>query len=102
MIARQRSTHVVVLPNMLAAISGLSPASAGSATPAMPAIAPAALAMIRRLIRLTPATSTTEYIIVMSREPTYGRVSPEAIVETSSFGTPTGRARIAVAITEEP
>ena len=69
----------------------------------MPAIAPAAFAMICAEIALTPAMSTTEYIIVTSTAPTYGRVSPEAIVDTISFGTPTGRARIAdVAIDEPP
>ena len=61
----------------------------------MPAIAPAAFAMIRAETRLTPAMSTTEYIIVTSTAPTYGRVSPDATVETSSLGTPTGSARIA-------
>jgi hypothetical protein len=39
--------------------------------------------------------STTEYIIVTSEAPTYGLVSPEATVETISFGTPTGSWRIA-------
>ena len=39
--------------------------------------------------------STTEYIIVTSTEPTYGLVSPEATVETISFGTPIGSSRIA-------
>ena len=69
----------------------------------MPAIAAAALAMIRAETRLTPEMSTTEYIIVTSTAPTYGRVSPEASVETISFGTPTGSARIArVAIDEPP
>ncbi len=43
-----------------------------------------------------PATSTTEYIIVMSLVPTCGRVSPDATVETINFGTPTGNARIAL------
>ena len=47
--------------------------------------------------------STTEYIIVTSTAPTYGRVSPEATVQTISFGTPTGSARIArVAIDVPP
>ena len=68
----------------------------------MPAIAPAAFAMIRAETRLTPEMSTTEYIIVTSTAPTYGRVSPEATVETSSFGTPTGSARIACAAIDEP
>ena len=51
--------------------------------------------MIRAETRLTPAMSTTEYIIVTSTEPTYGLVSPEATVETISFGTPIGSSRIA-------
>ena len=51
--------------------------------------------MIRAEIRLIPAMSTTEYIIVTSTEPTYGLVSPEATVETISFGTPIGSCRIA-------
>ena len=68
----------------------------------MPAIAPAAFAMIRAETLLTPEMSTTEYIIVTSTAPTYGRVSPEATVETSSFGTPTGSARIARAAIDEP
>ena len=45
--------------------------------------------------------STTEYVIVTSAAPTYGRVSPEASVETISFGTPTGSTRIACAAIEE-
>ena len=58
--------------------------------------------MIRAETRLTPEMSTTEYIIVTSTAPTYGRVSPDATVETSSFGTPTGSARIAWAAIDEP
>jgi len=46
--------------------------------------------MIFAEIVFTPAMSTTEYIIVTSTEPTYGLVSPEATVETISFGTPIG------------
>ena len=69
----------------------------------MPAIAAAAFARIRAETWLIPAMSTTEYVIVTSTAPTYGRVSPEASVETISFGTPTGSARIArVAIAEPP
>ena len=49
-----------------------------------------------------PAMSTTEYIIAMSEVPTYGRVSPEAIVETSILGTPTGSACIAAETIDEP
>ena len=67
----------------------------------MPAIAPAALVRIREEIWLIPEMSTTEYIIVTSVAPTYGRVSPEATVETMSFGTPTGRSRIACAAIDE-
>src|SRR4028119_1443808 len=37
----------------------------------------------------------------MSPPPREGRVSPEATVETMSFGTPTGRSRIACAAMEE-
>ena len=68
----------------------------------MPAAAAAAFVMIRAETRLTPAMSTTEYIIVTSTAPTYGRVSPEASVETISLGTPTGSARIARVAIEEP
>ena len=68
---------------------------------AIPAIAPAALVRIREEIWLIPEMSTTEYIIVTSVAPTYGRVSPEATVETMSFGTPTGRSRIACAAIDE-
>ena len=68
----------------------------------MPASAPAALAMIRAETRLTPAMSTTEYIIVTSTEPTYGLVSPDATVETISFGTPIGSSRIACVASAEP
>ena len=49
-------------------------------------------------MRFSPAMSTTEYSIAMSRVPTYGRVSPDATVETSIFGTPTGNARMALAL----
>ena len=41
--------------------------------------------------------STTEYISVTSLTSTYGAVLPEAIVETMTFGTPTGSVRIAAA-----
>src|SRR5918998_1158484 len=37
----------------------------------------------------------------MSTAPMYGLVSPDATVETMSFGTPTGRSRIARAATDE-
>ena len=94
-------THGVVTPNIVAPTSGFD-SRAGTAAPAIPAIAPAAFAMIRADTELTPEMSTTEYIIVTSTAPTYGRVSPEATVETISFGTPTGSARIARVPMEEP
>src|SRR3954470_17586599 len=40
--------------------------------------------------------------MVTSVAPTYGRVSPDATVETMSFGTPTGSSRIAAAAIEDP
>jgi hypothetical protein len=83
-----------VTPNIVAPTSGFA-SSSGTAPLTIPNIAPAAFAMIRADTRLTPAMSTTEYIIVTSTAPTYGRVSPDATVETRSFGTPTGSARIA-------
>ena len=82
-------------PNIEAPISGRSAPRSGTRPCTAPAIIPAALVMICAEIRLIPAMSTTEYIIAMSTAPTYGRVSPEATVETISFGTPTGSARIA-------
>ena len=60
----------MVTPNIVAPISGrVSPSSTGGA-PTMPAIAAAALARIRAEIELSPATSVTEAIIVMSEPPT--------------------------------
>jgi hypothetical protein len=91
-----------IVPNMVAAIRvfihlfSISPLT-------MPRIAPAALEKIVRLMRFSPATSTIEGIMVMSLVPTYALVSPEAIVVTINFGTPTGKARMAlVAITVPP
>src|SRR3712207_7196633 len=55
---------------------------------------------IRADTSLMPAMSTTEYVMVTSLAPTYGRVSPEASVETMSFGSPIGRSRIAAAATD--
>jgi hypothetical protein len=94
-------TPGVVTPNIDAPISGRC-SIAGTVACTMPAIAPAALVRIRAEIEFTPAMSTTEYIIVTSTAPTYGRVSPEARVETISFGTPTGSARMPVVTTDEP
>src|SRR5438128_5079040 len=102
-VPRARVTEGVVTPNIVAATSGrLSPAASPARAFAIPAAAPAALLRIRAEIRLIPAMSTTEYIIVTSTAPTYGRVSPEATVETISFGTPTGSCRIAWVTIEEP
>src|SRR5699024_8585610 len=42
-----------------------------------------------------PATSTIDGIITISLVPTYGCVFPEASVDTITFGTPIGKARIA-------
>src|SRR4051812_47338531 len=86
---------------MVAPISGRSPPSCGTRACAIPAIAPAAFVRIWAEIWLMPAMSTTEYIIVTSTAPTYGRVSPDASVETISLGTPTGRSRIACAAIDE-
>ncbi len=61
----------------------------------MPTRAWAAFARTRRLMRLRPLTSTTEYIMQMSRTPTYCLTWPLARVLTMSLGTPKGRARMA-------
>jgi hypothetical protein len=46
--------------------------------------------------------STTEYIMVTSLTSTYGSVLPDAMVETITLGTPTGRVRIAEVAIEVP
>ena len=63
-------TAWVVTPNIDAVTSGFSSPSGGTVACAIPASAPAALVMICAEILLTPAMSTTEYIIVTSTEPT--------------------------------
>ena len=68
----------------------------------MPAIAAAAFPRMGSEIALIPAMSTTEYIIAMSEVPTYGRVSPDATVETSSLGTPTGSPCMAAEMSDDP
>ena len=95
-------TAAVVTPNIEATTIGFSSPSGGTVAPAIPASAPAAFAMILAETRFTPAMSTTEYIIVTSTEPTYGLVSPDATVETISFGTPIGSCRIAWVTSAEP
>ena len=67
--ARTISTQGVVTPNMVSPMAGLSSA-AGASPRIMPASACAALASTTREMRLSPAISTTEYIIVMSLGPT--------------------------------
>ena len=63
-------------------------------------MAAAALARMRAETELMPATSTTEAASSMSLAPTIGRVSPAAMVDTISLGTPTGSARMASAAIE--
>ncbi len=94
-------THGVVTPNIVAPIRDF-PVAAGGRTFTMPAMAAAALARIREETAFIPEMSTTEGIIVTSATPTYGRVSPEATVDTSSFGTPTGKLFMAAAAMAEP
>ena len=72
--------------------SGLSPfrrfLASSTFTCAMPCAAPAALASTLRMKAFRPRMSPTENIIVMSEMPTYGEVSPDATVETITFGKP--------------
>src|SRR3979490_618370 len=97
-MARARSTQGVVLPNMLAVMTGrlpmavLSPSRACASPAAMPTIAHAALARILVEIRFRPAMSTTEYIMVMSLVPTKGRVSPDAMGVVVGVGNTSGTA----------
>ena len=89
-------TQGVVTPNMEAATMRRFVA-AGASCPTMPQMAPAALERIRRDNRFRPAISTGEYMSVTSLTPTYGATSPDATVETISFGTPVGNVCIAAA-----
>jgi hypothetical protein len=54
----------------------------------------AALPSTRREMRLRPAMSVTEYIIAMSEPPDVLADVPEATVDTITFGTPIGKARM--------
>jgi hypothetical protein len=45
-------------------------------------------------MELSPATSTIEGIMTMSLVPTYCDTLPEAMVDTMTFGTPIGKARM--------
>ena len=68
----------------------------------MPAIAWAALCRITRLSRFSPARSVTAGIIAMSETSTKGATSPEASVETMSFGRPSGSRRMPAVTIEVP
>ena len=99
------STHGVVTPNIDAAIKGFSSivSSASFSCPAtIPTIVNTAFLKIIFEILLMPATSTIDGIIKMSLVPTYLSTSPEAIVETISFGTPIGSFCIAGVTNEVP
>ena len=88
----------VVTPNMVAATRGFSSAVSGFRFPFIPTIPAMASTALRKMvleILLSPATSTMEGIMMMSLVPTYWDTFPEAMVETMSFGTPMGRARMA-------
>ena len=61
----------------------------------MPASAFAPLAKTCLEMRLSPWISVTEYIIMMSDEPTYSATSPDATVEIITLGIPIGSVRIA-------
>ena len=93
--AARRVTRGVVTPNIVNPIGGRSSRLAGIGLATMPAIALAALPSTCREMRLRPATSVTEYIMAMSEGPTYGATFDDATVDTISFGTPTGSARMA-------
>ena len=53
-------------------------------------------------MRFSPATSTTDGMNVMSFVPAKALTSPPPIVETITFGRPTGSARMAVVAIEVP
>ena len=95
-------TPGVVTPNIVTATSGASPRSPSTANWTIPAIAFAALASTRRETRLSPATSVTGWTSVRSDVPTNDRTSPDASVDTSSLGTPTGSERSTSETTVEP
>ena len=94
-------TQGVVTPNIVRPTAGRSIA-AGIEWDTIPASAWAALPSTCLDIRLRPATSVTECHMAMSAAPTYGATSPDATVETINLPTPTGRARIAAAMTAVP
>ena len=59
----------------------------------MPCAAPAAFASSRRVNVFTPSRSATENIIVTSFTSTYDDTSPDATVDTMTFGNPYGSVR---------
>ena len=95
----------MVTPNMVAATSGLESSCLGATCSSMPVIAATALLKIVAEKELMPATSTMEGNMAISDAPTYGEVSPDAMVDTITLGTPTGSLRmpaVAIAVPPEP
>ena len=97
-------TQGVVTPNMVRPMAGLVVVwlLSRGAFRIMPASAWAALDSTRSEMRLMPETSVTAYIMQMSAGPTYGLTSPEATVDTMTFGTPMGRRRMAAVASAVP
>ena len=95
-------TQGVVTPNIVRPRAGRVAAEAAIGCAIIPASACAALPSTRSLMRLMPCTSVTACIMQMSLGPTYGRVSPLAMVETITLGTPTGKARMAAVASVVP
>ncbi len=93
--------HSVVLPNMLAAMSGFS-SSTEIVDSTIPQMAPAARLKMTLDMRFKPAISTTLGIMAISFVPTYGDMLPLVIVDTISFGNPMGKALIAAAAMAVP
>ena len=95
----------MVTPNIVRPSAGFDASDAAAGCAIIPASACAAFASTFSLMRLMPCTSVTEYIMQMSLGPTYGRVSPLAIVETITLGQPIGSARmpcVAIEVPPEP
>ena len=69
-MARAAVTQAVVLPNMLATITGRSWDSGAGRPATIPQMAPAARLSRRREMRLSPETSTMLGNMTMSRPPT--------------------------------
>ena len=88
-----------VKPAEVMRFTHFSPLTGQPASRTIPAIAAAALSKIARAMSLSPRMSITECITVTSLSPTNGPNArrPDALGETISLGTPTGRACIAAA-----